>query len=68
MHCYEFYCREKETNGIVERLTSTKVLIRVSFEALMDRRFSREGGRAFQVDDLENARVLLYRLCGDVVE
>ena len=27
----------------------------------MDRRFLREGGREFQVDDPENARLALYR-------
>ena len=33
----------------------------MSFKALIDRRFLREGGREFQIDDPENARLVLYR-------
>ena len=32
----------------------------MSFKALIDRRFLREGGREFQIDDPENARLVLY--------
>ena len=33
----------------------------MSFKALIDRRFLREGGREFQIDDPENARLVLFR-------
>ena len=35
--------------------------IPVSFDHFMDRRFLKEGGREFQVDDPENTRQVLYR-------
>ena len=49
--------RQEESRGRLEVMC----LYRCLLKHLMDRRFLREGGREFQIDDPENARLVLYR-------